>query len=129
MNKFIAIIKSLRLKDYIIVLFVLMALVIFMIWFLGREVTPTQTSNAYIDCLKERNEKNKYDVKSGLYDRSNFDSFVLSGEPDNFYLYNRKNTLQNDYEFCSALHEESYRYHVDTRGIKYPRVNFRGIWD
>jgi len=129
MNKFIAIIKSLRLKDYIIVLFVLMALVIFMIWFLGREVTPTQTSNAYIDCLKERNEKNKYDVKSGLYDRSNFDSFVLSGEPDNFYLYNRKNTLQNDYEFCSALHEESYRYHLDRRGIKYPRVNFRGIWD
>ena len=81
MNKFIAMIKSLRLKDYIILFFlffVVMALVTFMIWFLGREVTPIQTSNAYIDCLKERNEKNKYDVKSGLYDRSNFDSFFLS---------------------------------------------------
>tara|TARA_B110000263_G_scaffold18365_1_gene14627 strand:+ start:280 stop:684 length:405 start_codon:yes stop_codon:yes gene_type:complete len=126
MSKFIAMIKSLRLKDYIILFFlffVLTALVTFMIWFLGREVTPIQTSNAYIDCLKERNEKNKYDVKSGLYDRSNFDSFFLSGEPDTFYLYNRSNTLQDDYLLCSGMYEKAYRDHVDRRGIKYPRVN------
>ena len=113
MNKFIATTLFLMTS--------MMLLIIFGSWFLGREVTPT--SNAYIDCLQERNEKNKYDVKSGLYDRSNFDRFFLSGEPDNFYLYNRSNTLQNDYEFCSGMYEKAYRDHVDIRGIKYPRFN------
>ena len=109
MNELLEMLRSLKIRDYVIIVFSLLLVLGFMNWLLTREVTPT--SNAYIECLREVSIKNGYDLKSGVEKRSDrynnvfFDSYDLS---------------DLDYKICSDLNEDDYRLWVDETGSKRP---------
>ena len=113
MDELLKTIKALRLRDFLIISFVLLLLIVFMSIFLGnREVEVTPTPNAYIECLKEKNVKNKYDVRSGILKTNN--RFLTL---DQYYL------LESDYSFCATFNEDDYKRYVDKYGTKYPTSN------